>query len=225
MEKATIGAILKRRVKERGYTQQRFAEVVGVKYSTLRKYMSGKAAYSYELLLIFAEELDCSVEYLLGLSKSPIKEHHEIAEQTRLSEEAISKLVKYARYYDEEFEARRYIKCLNMLLCEDGAFNSICDFFIASKFTNSIYQESMSAYEKLLQRNPTIKKLGIEDDRKLSVESQMMIDVMVRLKNLKAKMTPEFIEELKALDLEENLQKDWKKINDFFSANSGAINA
>ena len=93
MERDKIGAILKSRIKEKGYTQEKFAEAVGVKYSTLKKYMYGKSTYSYELLLRFAEKLECSVDYLLGQSKSPIREHHEIAEQTRLSEKAIQKIV------------------------------------------------------------------------------------------------------------------------------------
>lgn len=210
MEKATIGAILKKRVKEKGYTQEQFASKVGVKYSTLRKYMSGKATYSYELLLMFSEELDCSVDYLLGLSVSPIKEHHEIAQQTRLSENAIAKIVKYAKDYDEEFEARRYIKCLDLVLCDDGMFNSICDFLLASKFINNMIQSLVSLGEYALRSNPKIQKLGIEENRKISVETQMMIDIICKLKDLKAKITPEFIEEMK----EDGIEDDFVRVSE-----------
>lgn len=212
MKSATIGAILKKRVKEKGYTQQKFTDVVGVKYSTLRKYMSGNSAYSYELLLEFSKHLDCSVDYLLGLSKSPIKEHHEIAEQTRLSEEAIQQIVKYASHYDDEFEGRRYIKCLDMMLCEDGMFSSICDFMLASRFVNDMYQGLVNMFQKPLYENPVIKKMGIEDDRRISVETQQMIDVVCKLKDMKAKMTPEFIAELRELDTQEEYNRGMEKM-------------
>lgn len=216
MEKATIGAILKRRVKEMGYTQERFAEKVGVRYSTLRKYMSGKATYSYELLLLFAEELECSVEYLLGLSKSPIQEHHEIAEQTRLSEKAIAKIVKYAKWYDEEPDARRYIKCLDLVLCEDGLFNSICDYLIASTFVNKMVQGLIDFQEEVLKYNPTIQKLEMEEDRRISMETQQMIDVICKLKDLKLKIATELNEELKAEGVEDAYDNAMKKLKEMF---------
>ncbi len=212
MEKAIIGAVLKRRIKEKGYTQERFAEVAGVKHSTLKKYLSGKATYSYELLIIFADILDCSFEYLLGYSQSPNPEHHEIAEQTRLSEEAISKIVKYASHYDDEFEARRYIKCLDRMLCEDGMFSSICDFLIASKPVNDIYKSIGDLFQMVINANPTVQKLGIEEDRQLSLETIQMIEVICKLKGMKADMTKEFIAELNELDTKEHYEKEMKKI-------------
>ena len=214
MEKAIIGAVLKRRIKEKGYTQEKFAEVAGVKYSTLKKYLSGKATYSYELLIIFADILDCSFEYLLGYSQSPNPEHHEIAEQTRLSEEAINKIVKYASHYDDEFEARRYIKCLDRILCEDGVFFSICDFLIASKYVNKFSEKLIGGFQQILSMSPAIQKLQIEEDRQISLETQQMIDIICKLKDIKASMTPEFIAELKELDTQENYEKEMLKVNE-----------
>lgn len=214
MEKAIIGDVLRKRIKEKKYTQQKFAEITGVKYSTLKKYMSGKAAYSYELLLVFSKHLDCSVDYLLGLSKSPIKEHHEISEQTRLSEEAIQQIVKYASHYDDEYEGRRYIKCLDMMLCEDGMFSSICDFLIASRFVNDMAQGFTDMMQKPIYENPAVKKMGIEEDKRISLENQQMINVVCKLKDMKAKMTPEFIAELKELDTEEEYNRGMEKISE-----------
>lgn len=217
MEKATIGAILKKRVKERGYTQEKFANKVGVKYSTLRKYMSGKAAYSYELLLLFADELECSVDYLLGLSKSPMKEHYDIAEQTRLSQNAITKIVKYAKWYDEEFEARRYIKCLDLILCEDGLFSSICDYLIASRFTNNMVSQLVDLGNQVIKSNPIIKKMEVEDDKKIILETQQMIDVVSRLKDLKLKISQEFIDEMKAEGIKDDFEEGMKRLNEWLT--------
>ena len=214
MEKAIIGDILKKRIKEKGYTQEAFSEEVGIGHSTLKKYLSGETAYTYEQMEKFAEKLDCSYDYLLGLSKSPIKEYHEITEQTRLSEKAIEKIIKYAKYYDEEFEGKRFIKCLDMLLCEDGAFNAICDFMIASKYVNGIYQQGMDWGIEQLNRNSVFSKMGIQDDKRLSLESQQMINIVSMLKDIKNKMTPEFIAEIKALDTPEFYEKEKLEIEE-----------
>ena len=62
MEKATIGAILRKRIKEMGFTQKEFAEHVGIGESTLKKYMNGTHTYDYELLDRFATALECSYD-------------------------------------------------------------------------------------------------------------------------------------------------------------------
>lgn len=201
MERDKIGAILKSRIKEKGYTQEKFAEEVGVKHSTLKKYMYGKSTYSYELLLRFAEKLECSVDYLLGQSKSPIREHHEIAEQTRLSEKAIQKIVKYARHYDYNFEAKRYIKCLDLLICEDGAFPSLCDYLYASKSMQKYIESLINPMEMAILESPQIKEIDVPEDRKLSLETQYMNALLLAMKNLKNEVSEILIAELKELDI------------------------
>ena len=214
MEKAIIGDILKKRIKEKGYTQEAFAEEVGIGFSTLKTYLSGEREYRYEDLKKFAEKLDCSYDYLMGLSKSPIKEYHEIAEQTRLSENAIRKITGYAKDYDTDFDARRFIMCLDMLLCEEGVFRSICDFMIASRFMNTMFKNVVDGMEKALKEKSATKNLEIEKDRIMSLEAQQMVYMVSMLKDMKAKMTPEFIAEIKALDTDEFAQKEIQEMND-----------
>ncbi len=214
MEKAIIGDILRKRIKEKKYTQQAFAEIVGVKYSTLKKYMSGKAAYSYELLLVFSEQLDCSVDYLLGLSKSPIKEHHEISEQTRLSEDAIKKIAKYARHYDDEFEAKKYIMLLDRMIKEDRFLNTMFDYIIASKFVEKMYKEVTDIYGYAVMQNEAIKKMGVENDYFLTSELVKLTDTISELKDFKRKVSPEMIEVLKGLDTKEMFNESMKKAKD-----------
>lgn len=196
MDKASIGAILRKRIKEQGFTQERFAEETGVGLSTLKKYMSGKNAYSYEVMGIFAEALDCSYDYLLGLSKSPKREYHEITEQLRLSEEAISTLVGYASGYDEEFECRRHIVSLDMLLKNSEVFNSICDYLVISKPVDTAYKNISSLIETFIQANPKLRQFGIENQYKVNFETQQLIELVSSLKDLKAKMTPEFLAQM-----------------------------
>lgn len=200
MEKVIIGKRLGKRIKEMGYTQQEFAEMMGINEDTLRKYISGRNAYSLQLLIEFAEKLDCSYDYLLGYSLSPKREYHEIAEQTRLSEKAIEKITSNAKDYDKYFYAKRFIKCLDMLMCEDGVFNSICDYMQASQYTDREYMKLIKPMKDKLREAPELREVDIEENKSLSLETQYLISMVSSLKEMKAKMTPEFIEELKALD-------------------------
>lgn len=93
MKKANIGAILKKRIKYCGYTQEGFALKVGIGLSTLKKYLSGQIYYDVELLECFAAALDCSYDYLLGKSDTPNPELHTIKEQTGLSDGTIERLI------------------------------------------------------------------------------------------------------------------------------------
>ena len=222
MEKAKIGAILKARIKQQGFTQQEFADEVGVDVSTLKNYLSGKNAYDYEMLDRIAEKLECSYDYLLGLSKSPIKEHHEIAEQTRLSEEAIRKITQYASRYDVNFEAKRYIMCLDRMISEDGLFMSICDYLVASKNVHKMEQRVTEILQKslwyilkmqnLYDGDDELGKEIIQRDRIVSLETQAMIEFVVRMKEMKNGLTPEFVAEIKELDKETEFSK---KIEEF----------
>ena len=47
MEKVIIGERLSKRIKDMGYTQQAFADLMGMKIDTLHSYISGRSAYSY----------------------------------------------------------------------------------------------------------------------------------------------------------------------------------
>ena len=69
MDMVTIGTILKKRIREKGYTQEEFCEKVGIGLSSLKKYMNGKVFYSIDTLDLFAKALNCSYDYLLGRVK------------------------------------------------------------------------------------------------------------------------------------------------------------
>lgn len=212
MEKARIGDILKKRIKEKGYIQEEFAEEVGIGYSTLKGYLSGETAYTYEQMEKFAEKLDCTYDYLLGLSKSPIKEYHEIAEQTRLSEKAIEKIVSYASHFDDEAEARRYIRLLDKMICEDGVLNTIFDYFISTKTVDAMNKGLLMIIQNGLNEIPALKKIGMESDRILSLEEQQMIRIIAELKDMKLGLSSELKKEIEELDTKEKHEQGMKKL-------------
>ena len=149
MEKATIGIILRDRIKEKHLTQEKFAEAAGISLAALKKYLNGTTPYSYEMLIKFAEILDCSYDYLLGYSNSAVREYHEISKQIRLSDDAIRRLVEYSACYDTNYDAKRYIKTIDMMIQQSGLITCIADYFLSSSnyiqntadiFTNTFLQ-------------------------------------------------------------------------------------
>ena len=212
MERDKIGARLKEAIKKRKFKQEEFAEKCGISYPALKRYMSGKNVYTYEHLEKFAEVLDCSYDYLLGKSDSFKQEYHEVTKMTHLSEEAIGNIYKRAKYYDEEFEARRYIMVLDLLLREEETFESICDYLLASKFVNYIVGAFMDAMQEVVYNMEPVKKMGIQQSKRLSLENQQMIDLVSHLKSMKEALTPEFISQMKALDTEEKFKKEMAKL-------------
>lgn len=64
MNMVTIGTILKDRIKEKGYTQEEFCELVGIGLSSLKKYMNGKVFYSIDKFVVFARSVLSTYEYI-----------------------------------------------------------------------------------------------------------------------------------------------------------------
>lgn len=124
-----IGAILKDLIKERGFTQEEFADITGIGLSSLKKYMSGKVYYSVDTLKIIAERLQCSYDYLLGKSLTPNREIQDIKEATRLEDGALERLSRYAKSYDKDHDSKRYIETLSTLIQSNFLVERIVDFF------------------------------------------------------------------------------------------------
>lgn len=208
MERATIGAILKTRIHELNFTQEEFAETVGIGVSTLKKYMNGTHAYNYETLDKFATALDCSYDYLLGRSKSAKAEYHDISEQTRLSDKALDKLHEYAERYDKDFYSKAYIKTLDIMINTNGIVTSIFNYLMFSRYmeqTEDAYAKLM--YEKMKEHWDITESI-IKDASTLNLENQYLIGVISSIKDAKKLVTTELLEELKKLQpLETTKQK------------------
>ena len=97
MERVRMGKIttnLRKRIKEKGYTREQFAEICGIPEETLKKYLS-RDDYPTRWLKVFADELDCTYDYLLGKSGVPEREYMDARNETRLSVESIDNLKKH----------------------------------------------------------------------------------------------------------------------------------
>lgn len=116
MDIDNIGTIIKDRIRELGITQEEFASKTGIGLSSLKKYMSGKVFYSIDTLELMAEALNCSYDFLLGKSKTPKPELHEAKEITRLHDNAIAILQRYANEYDTDANSKKYLDTLSTLI-------------------------------------------------------------------------------------------------------------
>lgn len=214
MDKATIGAILRDRIKECKYTQEEFAEKAGIGFSTLKKYLNGTTPYSYDMLIKFAELLNCSYDYLLGYSGSAVREYHEIREQIRLSDESIRRLVEYSSCYDTSAEAKRYVKVIDMLIQQKGLITCIADYFMSSSY---YIQNASDAFANTVLK-ASLKQFNLpdvvqEDAYELNIEDTRLIRLVSLLKDAKNLVTEEFMKELKELAPLDKLQEELNQFN------------
>lgn len=139
-KKDNIGAILKNLIKERGYTQEEFAEEVGIGLSTLKKYITGQVCYSIETLELFADFFSCSYDFLLGKSLTPYREIQDVKQATRLTDGALDRLTGYAKAYDESTNSKRYIDTLSNLIQYDFLIDRIVDYFYIDSEEEFIFE-------------------------------------------------------------------------------------
>lgn len=188
MKKATIGAILRKRIKEMGYTQENFADYAGIGYSTLKKYLNGETAYTYEMLDTFSKLLDCSYEYLLGKSKSTIGEYKDISNHLLLSNESIEKISSYAKEYDLSPLSKLYIDTLNKLIEEDNFIETLRNYFISSKYQQKQLEEILN-----IMGEDTAFDFPITND------TMQIIDIVIRIKDIKNRVNQDNIDYLKSM--------------------------
>lgn len=199
MNSYNIGIILKDAIKERGFTQEEFAETTGIGLSSLRKYMSGKVYYSIETLEIIADTLHCSYDYLLGKSLTPDRELQDVKEATRLQDGALERLLNYAKHYDDDSESKRYIETLSTLVQSSFLLERIIDYFyIDQNEEYTINSSDFSAQTSVCIGNRLLTVPDIEDAYLLGimralVESKNTIgeNIPLKLRNYKTKKRKE----------------------------------
>lgn len=186
MERAIIGAILKNRIHEMGYTQEEFAEKCGIGYASLKKYIKGQNVYNYELMEIFAENLNCSYDYLMGKSVSPKRKNQDISNATRLSDEAIETLKKYAKIYNKNEIGKTFIETINVLIKSEELVEYLGIYLTA----NNQVKNEVSKYNELLVDmmesaiNINEEQNDIYDrDRFVGVDDMFLILLVSKLKD------------------------------------------
>lgn len=191
MKKDKIGAILKNRISEMGYTQELFAEKAGIGLSSLKKYMSGENVYNIELLEKFSELLECSFDYLLGKSLSPNSEYKSAKEVLRLSDKTIEKLGNIAREYDENIGKRNFIKAVDELIESDYFVEYVAEFFWSGRQLNEV----MGFIMESIGKNSAIEDYGLP----LRMEDSLLIFIISELGNMRSKVLERDREKIKEI--------------------------
>lgn len=193
------GEILKKRIKEMGHTQEEFAELAGISYGTLKKYLSGDSEYNRTNLIKIANALECSYDYLLGESPSAKREYRDISEQLRLSDGAIEKLLAYAERYDKDFYSQMYIKTFDAMVKTDGLIMSMADYLITSHYISETEKLMSEAFLFSLEQQFNIPRFMINDASGLNREHLCLVHLVSCIKDAKHLITEDILEELKKL--------------------------
>lgn len=177
----SIGDRLCRRIAEMGYTQEQFCELSGVPKSTLTKHMNNSISYRIDTLMKYAEVLDCSYDYLLGYSKSPKREYHDVVEQTGLSIEAIENLTFCVKHIDNSM-AKDMLDIVSSLICHKSFVRDLRDYLGMNKQMLDVTNKMV---DMTFSKVPDSLGIKYEELKKSEVELPLLICVMNDLAELK----------------------------------------
>lgn len=164
MKKDTFGTILKNRIKEMGYTQEEFAEKAGISLASLKKYMNGTNVYRVDLLPKFAELLECSYDYLLGYSRSPIRENSDISNELHLSDRAIELIREKASRDEDDYYHMSYFYILNSIIENEDLMFVLIEYIVHSRYLTNQLQPILEAMQKPIASVTPFETIGIKMD-------------------------------------------------------------
>lgn len=144
MKKCNYRHILKSRIKKLGYTQQEFANKIGIPYETFKNILRGSGKYTVELLEVFSCELDCSYDYLMGYTQTPHRELQTVKDKISLSDETIKFLQNLSNQEDSK-EKRDVFKTLDALI-NDSVFMEYATAYLFNDETVELLDEAIFSY-------------------------------------------------------------------------------
>ncbi len=148
MKKCSHGHILKNRIKEMGYTQQSFADKVGIPIETLKNILRGRGKYTVEWLEVFSRELDCSYDYLMGYTKTPNRDLQTVKDKISLSDEAISILQEISSKTDIK-QTHEILKSLDALITDHVFLEYVTGYLYPQEEEKEFEKVVFGAFEKV----------------------------------------------------------------------------
>lgn len=191
MEKDKISAILRKRIQEMGFTQEDFAEKTGISFSTLKKYLKedNPTPYSYEMLIKFAEALNCSYDYLLGYSESTKRVYHDAKEKTGLSEESIEKLEELVK--KKTLDSELLLKVLDEIIKNSALIDYTALYISASK----PIRKGIGAIMNTAIKGTDLE--GFNDVVEQNFETIYLMQISAELRSIRERLSGDVTEELK----------------------------
>lgn len=119
-----FGSCLLKRRKECQISQERLAELTGVKRELISKYEQGKTIPNVFFLLKASRALNCSYEYLLGESEYEKPQYEDIEEMLGLSRKSIVTLEQLSSVKNSVYVGNKeLLDTINMLIEHTGGYN------------------------------------------------------------------------------------------------------
>lgn len=165
--KESLRSNLQQARKKGGFrTQNDFAEALSVSVETVRNWEQGRTVPELGTLFRICDILNCDMDYLIGRLEAPTHDLAFMQSQTRLSEDAIKKLIRIAfsdRATGRSMMLSRFIECddfeyLLALLCADagetqkaftvgGAYLQVKDQAVVRYERDSVFHEMANSLE------------------------------------------------------------------------------
>lgn len=140
-----LGDILEREMGD--MTRSAFSKKLGITRTSLNKYLSavkGGVAPSCEALCLMADNLGCSVDYLLGRTEARVPEKAVAVDELGLSEKAVASLLKYRRR-PKELDMLTY-RLFSIIIATDWFWNlmeaSLALLLVKAKSTSTSEKSS-----------------------------------------------------------------------------------
>lgn len=222
MRKNTFGAILKNRIKEMGYTQEEFAEKAGIGLSSLKKYMSDENMYKIDLLPKFAELLECSYDYLLGYSRSPIRENSDISNELHLSDEAIKLIRKMASLGEDNYYYMAYFYILNSMIENEDLMFALVEYVVQSRYIVNQMQPVLDAIQEPIVSRIPFETMGMKTD------TMFMLMVVNEINRIRENKPQELRDLINKMAEDDNIEKMLgiidEKSQDFAKSQTNKVN-
>lgn len=166
MLKSLFVDVLKKRIKEKGYNQENFAEKIGIGYSTLKKYLSLKndAMPDVYTLSRICDTLDCDIDYILGRMSFTTQEAQQVFNATGLNEPAYTYLKNLKE--NKEVDADIRLSTLNQILISKE-FDEILHYLTNARiaYTGLPIKYNQSYLSQLaIEDRATINKIIADND-------------------------------------------------------------
>lgn len=107
--KKSIPKGLKRLRNERGLTQNKIAELINCDTLTYSRYERGERIPPLEVLLWFANEFQCSFDYVIGKDNCRSVDNQYIQDELGLSDDSINAIKHAAKHNDDDIKTFNFI--------------------------------------------------------------------------------------------------------------------
>ena len=173
---------------EKGYTQKSFSEKSGISEGSISNFAKGNNIPKESLMLVIAEQLGVSKDYLIGQQECKDYKFKDINEKTGLSEKAISVLYKLQHNYglfedntkidieekrEKSIEYQEHLKILNEMLEDEVNL-----FWLLDNIKNYITERDkiFSEVENQKENNDINLPLTIIDGKSKLIELKARIE-------------------------------------------------